>query len=54
MRIRHALNPASVAGFIAEKVLEVANGLEVDPVPGERLYAVLGGGFLTNQPEDEC
>ncbi len=45
------LLPASVAGYFTEKVLELVKGFEVDPVPGERVYAFLGAVFLTNQPE---
>ena len=47
----HARIPASVAGDFAEKVLELAKEFEIDPVPGERVYAFLGAVFLTNQPE---
>jgi hypothetical protein len=34
-----------------QKVLELAKGFEVDPVPGERVYAFLGTVVLTIQPE---
>ena len=46
-----ALIPASVAGYFAEKIFELAKGFEVDPVLGKRVYAFLGAVFLTNQPE---
>jgi len=47
----HARVPESVAGNFAERVLELAKEFDCDPVPGERVYAFLGGVFLTDLPE---
>ena len=43
-----ALIPAPVAGYFSEKALKLAKGFEVDPAPGQRVYAFLGAVFLTN------
>ena len=47
----HARVPASHAEEFARRVTELVDQFEVEPVPGERVYAFVAAVFRTNLPE---
>ena len=50
--LRHARIPASRAEEFSRRVLELADEFtELETVPGERVYGLVAGVFLTNLPE---
>ena len=50
--LRHARIPASQAEEFSRRLLELADEFtELETVPGERVYGLLAGLFLTNLPE---
>lgn len=49
--LAHARVPASRAEEFGKKVAELAEEFEVEPVPGERVYAFVAAVFRTNLPE---
>jgi DNA-binding transcriptional ArsR family regulator len=52
LTLRHARIPASRAEEFSGRLLELADEFtELETVPGERVYGLLAGLFLTNLPE---
>lgn len=49
--MEHARVPASRADEFAEKVMELAREFEMEPMPGERVWAFVAAVFPTNLPE---
>jgi hypothetical protein len=50
--LRHARIPASRAEEFSRRVLELADEFtELETVPGERVYGLVAGVFLTDLPE---
>ena len=49
--LAHARVPASRAEAFGRRVAELAEEFEVEPVPGERVYAFVAAVFRTNLPE---
>jgi len=49
--LTHARVPASEAERFVAKIVKLAEEFEVDPVPGERVYAFAAAVFRTNLPE---
>jgi hypothetical protein len=52
LTLRHARIPASRAEEFSRRLLELADEFtDLETVPGERVYGLLAGLFLTDLPE---